>query len=218
MLTRTFRGLQLIQRGGTMKTLTWLGALASLLLPAAASAVTIDFDALATGTYTEAQFNAMFGATFDNTTDTGFQVSNAVNNPLFPAFSAPNAVLNTGFDNPANTTRVTFNSVVSFASVTMGDFDSDADVLHLVAYDSSSAVIGSDVLDYDASRNDGAVLSVSTPGIAAIEFWGDGLGDANNVYWDNLTWSDERQVPEPAMLFLVALSLVGVYVAGRKGA
>jgi len=176
-------------------------------------AVTFDFNSLATGYYTEAQFNSNFvGVSFDNTGGNGFDIQSST---LQPDFSG-NAILNEPYYTVNNLTRATFASLTNFISVTLGDFNQDPDTLYLFAYDSSNNVIGSQSYNLPADSYAGITLSLSVANIAYVEFYGVGV-NYNSVYWDNFTFNETTNpVPEPATILLLGAGLIGLAGYGRK--
>jgi len=161
---------------------------------------TYNFDAVSPGTYTEANFNALFpGVSFNNTGGDAFEVLYV---SLLPDFSG-NAVLNSPYDTSGNSTIATLSSLVGFVSVTMGDYNGDADNLYLYAYDAASNLVGSDLFVNPASSYAGHTLSVSSAisNIAWVEFYGVGLGN-NSVFWDNFSFEGASVIPAPSAILL----------------
>lgn len=197
-----------------MKLLTnIIGVLALLGLSSTASAVVINFDSIAPGTYDETTFSSMFAdVSFDNTGGSAFDVENCT---LLADFTCGNAVLNSPYNTTGNSTIATFDYLVNSVSVTLGDYDQDADNLYLYAYDSSNNLIASDFFANPASSTSGHTLSVTGPNIAYVEYYGVGVNN-NSVYWDNLSFN--ASVPEPAALGLLGIGLLGLYFTQRKKA
>ena len=124
------------------------------------------------------------GASFTNT-DGPLRV---VEDMPGPPFTAPNSILPDYFYNPGNLTRATPPDLVRGAKVTMGDYDADEDTIYLVAYDSHGNQIDSDTDVLPQTLEGGLWLEVDSDsvGIAYIEFWGEGIGQGNSVYFDNV--------------------------------
>ena len=137
-----------------------------------AAVITYNFNSTPTGTYTETNFSNLFsGVTFDNNGGIAFYVQAPGTPPLNLDFSG-NVIMNQNSELLGNSTIATFNSLVNFASVTLGDYGSDSDELFLKAYDSSNNEIASDYSLLPAFVNAGHTLSVSAANIASVEFYG----------------------------------------------
>jgi hypothetical protein len=159
-----------------------------------------NFNAVSPGTYTEANFNALFpDVSFDNTGGDAFGVDEVT---LLPDFSG-NAAYNSPYSTPGNSTIATFSSPANYVSVTMGDYDADADSLYLYAYDAASNLVGSDLFANPASSYAGHTLSVSSAlsNIAWVEFYGVGVNN-NSVYWDNFSFEGASVIPAPSAILL----------------
>jgi hypothetical protein len=188
---------------------------AAVLLFAAtaqASMITLNFDALAPVTPLTNQFSGL-GVTFSNSA-TPLRAQNATPGP---PFTSPIAILPENFVG-VNTNRADFSIPVNTVSVTLGDFDEDADVLHLELYDAGNILLGSDVQNLAASVNGGLNLSVAlgTSNVAYALFYGRGLNDSNSVYFDNFIFGTPSAVPEPATLVLLGTGLAGVVARRRR--
>lgn len=126
-----------------------------LALPSAARAdiVTLDFDELAAGSTLSDEYLAL-GVVFSNSA--GPLTVQA--DPLGPPFTGPNSILPFNFTAAGNFNQATFFVPVSQVSVTMGDFGGEADVLHLELYNSSDALLASEVVVLSAFINGGLTL------------------------------------------------------------
>ena len=197
-------------RGG----ISFYAAAVLILTAGSVQAEVYDFNAIATGCYTEAALSSHCpGISFNNTGGKDFYVDTVSNLDL--DFSG-NAVLNWPYDTPGNSTVATFDLPVTFFSVTMGDYNADADTLFLYAYnaDNSNVAIDFKIFNNPATSYAGHTLSVASMAgdIARVEFYGVGAGDGNynSVYWDNVAFTP---VPVPAA---VLLGMLGLGVAGLK--
>lgn len=196
--------------------------LLTLLISSFSYAVTYDMNSMTTGYYSEAQFNSAFsGVSFDNTQGDGFDIYSCLDEDLEPDFSG-NAVMNSNFSIEGSSTRATFSESVSFVSVTIGDRNSDADLLYLYAYASDNSLIGSDSFanPYDSYAGTTLIVSSSSANIAYVEFFGVG-GLFNSVLWDNFSFEVEDSynqlpVPEPATIFLLGAGLAGLAGIRKK--
>ena len=142
----------------------------------------LNFDDLNPGT----KLTTYGGVTFTNTHG-GLTVQATYPGPVF---TSPNSVLPDNYNNSGNRNRATFSTLVSQASVTMGDLGADADDLYLEAYDSNGYLVDSDSASIAAGWFGGVNLEVSGSGIAYVEFWGVGL-NYNSVYFDNLCFEPQ---------------------------
>lgn len=180
-----------------------------LALPCAARAdvVTLNFDELDAGSALSNQYSAL-GVLFSNSAGP-LEVQA---DPLAPPFTPPNSILPFNFTVAGSFNQATFLVPVSRVSVTLGDLGFDEDVLHLELYDSSDALLASEVVVLSASVSGGLTLNASATNVAYARFYG--VGAANNsVYFDNFSYT---VVPEPATMLLLSTGLAGVGAAVRK--
>jgi hypothetical protein len=181
--------------------------------------VTYDMDSIAAGTYTGAQFNALFsGVSFSNSApDGGFEIQQG-GSQLGGDFSPTRIVLNAPYITEGNLTTATFATATNFVSVVLGDYNMDADSLYLKAYDGNNQLLGSDFFANPSSSYDGHTLRFSTtsPLIAKVEFYGVGVNN-NSVYWDNFSFGNTpAAVPEPSTLLLLGSGLTGLAFGARR--
>ncbi len=201
-----------------MKKLAMFVCLVTLIfaIGGSVSAITHDFDSIATGTYSEAAFSSFFGGvSFDNTGGNEFEVRSKPSS-LQPDFFG-NVILNSPYNTLGNSTIATLDNSTDFVSVTLGDMNGDSDNLFLNAYDSSGNLVGSDFYANPASSYAGHTLAVSSlsADIAWVEFYGKGANN-NSVFWDNLTFNETPAVPEPSSILLLGAGLLGLVGFGRK--
>ena len=175
-----------------------------------ATAVTIDFESMATGTYSALAFAD--GTITYTGGDTLFDVVSASPGPPVSGHALLSYYTNAG----AAPFRVDFTLAnITFFQIGVGDYNQDEDNTHLAVYDAFGNLLGSDFYLNPSSTNGGDYLSVatSTP-IAYALFW-DAEPFAGAVYWDNMTYTAGDPVPEPASLALLASGL-GLLAARRR--
>ena len=177
-------------------TIVTIAIAAAMQAREAFSTVTcLDFDALTPGPITEAALSAMVpGVTFDNTGGGGFNVHDC---SLLPDFTCGNSLLNSPYSNLGNKVVATFQeSSTCKVSVTMGDYNADADDLYLIAYDEDDQVLDNEMFSNPSTSSAGTTLSVVDPEcqISYVEFYGVGLNQ-NSVYWDNFCFIVDDNTP-----------------------
>ncbi len=116
-----------------------------------------------------------------------------------------------------------FSTVVSEASIKVGDFSQDTDsTTFLRAFNSSGVEIASDTSptwdDMDISADSFAFLSVTDPGTEGISYiiFGGGGSDGLTNYPNSLFWDDVTVVPETANLGLLASLAILGYLRYRR--
>ena len=189
-----------------MRHLSTAIAAAALFTAGSAQAYTIDFDSFGSGTsYSEG------GATI------------TAGGEVFSGNTTPNGTLGIlAGGSPRAEFLATFAGTTGFVSVDLGDYNSDADLLFLEAFDSSSALLGSTTLLIDSSDSVMHTLSVTFAGIASARFGARAPSlNGNSIYADNLTFSlGGGGVPEPSAwaLLIIGFGLVGGAMRRRAGA
>ena len=183
----------------------------SLGTATSASAVTIDFEATPTGTYSLLSYGDV---DISFLAGTGlFEVQNQTPDP-----PPTGHVLISFFTNPGSGSfQALFGGGgASFVSIDVSDYSpSDDDETHLRAYDASGNLLDSDFLLIPTGGPGGTLIVSSLIAIARVE-WNETGSFAGAVYWDNLTYrAAAAPIPEPATLSLMALGLGG-YVARRR--
>ena len=175
-----------------------------------AMATTIDFESTATGTYTSLVYGPVTITFLDGTG--AFNVDNQTPGPPIS-----NHNLISYFTNPgAGSFQATFAGGASSVSIGMGDFDADDDEGHLRAYDASNNLLATDFILVPAPVYGGGTLTVtSSKPIARVE-WNETGSFAGAVYWDNLTYSPARGVPEPATWGLMLMGFGGMGATLRR--
>jgi hypothetical protein len=151
---------------------------------AQAARISLNFDELTPQAELANQYSSL-GVTFSNS-----------HGPLrvqrdYPGspFTSSNAILPDNFFETGNYTQANFSTIVNSVSVTLGDFGEDIDNLYLELYDLNNTLIGSDFYLLPASVSGGYTLSASSANIAYARFYGRGLNNKNNVFFDNFSYN-----------------------------
>lgn len=176
---------------------TTLAAAALALAAGAASATTLDFDTLG-------DCSGGGGATFTLLNGTACQ----------PYGSSPNdADSSLGFsNNGVSTIRADFSGLVSFVSLTLGDWNADPDEIYLSVYDSLDNLLGTTSFLRPGSSYDMDLLSLSFANISYAIF-GTQSADLGFIALDDFTFRNEASpVPLPAggLLLIGGLGVLGL--------
>lgn len=162
-----------------------------------AQATVIDFESWAVGTVFAANTD-LGGVYFDH----NIQIWGA---NQFPPFATGNVAINS--TNFADDFSGGFTSAVNSFSLAVGDNCCDLDSAILTVYDAGMNVLGTSSFFNQPS---GQILSVSAVGIKFFS-----VDQSGAVVFDNLTFDQGNQVPEPASLALFGLALAGMYARRR---
>lgn len=184
-------------------------AAAAALAAGSASAAVIDFESVATGTYSSLTTG---GVTFTFTAGTGAFEVVASGSPGAPI--AGNALLSYITNPGPGAFKATMAGGFGSFAIGCGDYNADEDHCHLSAYDAAGGLLDTATYINPASTYGGGMLSVAsaTP-IAYVTFW-DGEPYAGAVAWDNISYTPA--VPEPATVALMGLGLAAVGAMARR--
>ena len=111
----------------------------------------------------------------------------------------------------------TFNSLVDFVSIDLGDNGDDADELFLVTFDSqfnATDVVMRTIGEGVAGMH---TLSLAVANTAAVAFGTTGFEGNGGIYADNLTYNTQvSAVPVPAAALLLGTALLGMGAISRR--
>lgn len=181
---------------------------------AQAAPVTINFDELANGEILTNQYAALGVKFSSNSGD--LIVRRTYPGPVF---TPPNVVKPYAYWTVGSYSQASFSLPVDAVSVTLGDWDGDADALYLEIFDAGLHSLGLTSAFLPAKVAGGFNLSLSHTGIAYARFWG--VGDRqNSAYFDNFSFNTvdapSAPVPEPFTLTLFGTGLVGLALRHRR--
>ena len=110
-----------------------------------------------------------------------------------------------------------FTDLVEDVSVELGDFPfEDADELFLTAYDDMDNELEMVTFDYSRVRVDMQELSLTSSGIAKVEFGVTGNKGNGGIYADNLKFTPIAPIPLPAAGVLLLGALGGMAALRRR--
>jgi hypothetical protein len=191
-----------------------VAAMVLVMSASVASAVLIDFEDQAYGSYASIVYP---GVTFTNTVGNLAVVSDIPG----PFLSGTHSVIGPNTHTAAEWNVATFSiSGVRQASVVMGDYNADSDTLVMEAYSAANVLLDSVTKVNPGANYGGPVLAVASPltDIAYVLFGQRDLGYQGSVYFDNFQYC-VTPAPIPGALLLVGSGLVGLIGLGarRKG-
>ena len=186
---------------------------AILAAPADATTISINFDSIPTGTNINGvDLGGVTLTTADASTIT-------LNGGGVGYISGPNAVTTFGFMQ-LNYLVMTFSSIVTSVTLTGGDQGGDMDQYIIRAYDSSDVFLGSATTPvFGGNPVDGPEMqdfftqTITFPNIKRVEV--QSLINAG-IGIDNLSFSTDTTVPEPATSALVIAGLFALAVLGKR--
>jgi len=197
-----------------MKTMTAvLICLSVMLFGGMAQAVTVDFESIPIGVYSQLTF-----PDFTLVYTGGVQQFDVLD--ASPGWPISGNALNSSFQNGYTSAPflVTFNigNVKSF-QIGVGDYNADIDNSYLEVFDAGWNSLGKVYYQNPSWKNGGDLMTISsnTP-IKYAKFW-DEEPYAGAVFWDMLTYETSGpQVPEPLTILLLGAGLVGIAGLKRK--
>lgn len=193
--------------------IVFLVALLLVMSTSLASAVLIDFEDQAYGSYASIVYP---GVTFTNTMGN----LNVVNDIPGPFLGGTHSVIGPNTHNPAEWNKATFNVAgVRLASVVLGDYNADVDTLVMEAYSAANVLLDSVTVINPGSNYGGPALSVSNPLVdIAYVLFGQQAPYPGSAYFDNFQYCGVT-APIPGALLLMGSGLMGIIGLGarRKG-
>jgi len=140
-------------------------------------------DAVPKGSYTQEEFNQILAsAGFTGATFTGprFEVYLSPSGPTRPVTPVDPSDPSAGPPFVAGTnTYAEFDTLVSMVSVDIGDYNADAEDLHLDAFNEANELIAQDFFSNPRTSSDFHRLMVEAPGIKRVQFLY--LGDISRI-------------------------------------
>ena len=187
------------------------GLMGVVLQAQQSSAVTIDFEGVALGTYSSLTFTDL---TITYTGGDGqFDVESES-----PGWPISGHCLISYFQNPgAAPFLVTFTNPAASFSIGVGDYDADEDNTYLQAFDSGWNLLDSDYYWNPGQKYGGNYLTVDSPTpIKYVKFWDDDPY-AGAVYWDNMSYTlAAPPIPEASTYALFGVGSLGLLFWRRR--
>jgi hypothetical protein len=191
---------------GLMKKVSvfFIAALLLVMSASLASAVLIDFEDQAYGSYASIVYP---GVTFTNNMGN----LNVVNDIPGPFLSGTHSVIGPNTHNFAEWNKATFTTAgVRQASVVMGDYNADADTLVIEAYSAANVLLDSVTKINPGSNSGGPVLAVASPSVdIAYVLFNQKDPYPGSVFFDNFQYCTVA-TPIPGALLLLGSGLVGL--------
>lgn len=126
-----------------------------------------------------------------------------------------NAIVKGGAD--ASYWLATFNALVDYVSIDLGDFGGDADELFLATFDQNFAMTGVVTKTIGEAISGMHTLSLSIANTSAVAFGVTGYEGDGGIYADNLTFNTQvSAVPVPASALLLGTALAGFGALRRR--